>query len=90
MTAVLKVDEPSQEDDGPIELLPYRTKLLQNICGALNHPHHPATAFRELTIVNLQDVVDVRMATSNDFRAVLSRLDSLELRIATHEEMDPW
>ena len=85
--------EPStddQEEEQCIELLPYRTKLLENICRALNHPQHTATRLRDLTIVNLQDVVDVRMATSKDFRAVLSRLNSLELRIATHEDDLPW
>lgn len=85
-----KTDEMSDSVDLPVELLPYRTKLLKTICRALNHPQHPATGLRELTIMNLQDVVDVQMAASDDFRAVLSRLDSLELRIATHEDDHPW
>ena len=37
---------------------------------------------------NSQDVVDVQMVTSNDFRAVLWRLNSLMLRVETHEEDD--
>ena len=87
---IQKVDEPSTGDDRVVESLPYRTKLLEATCRALNHPKHTATRLHALTIVNLQDVVDVKMATSNDFRAVLSRLNSLELRIATHEEDHPW
>lgn len=73
-----------------VESLPYRTKFLHGICQALNHPQHPASRLSQLTIVNLQDFVDVQTATSDDFRAVLSRLKSLELHIATHEEHDPW
>jgi hypothetical protein len=77
-------------DDESVESLQYRTTFLHNICRALNDPKHPAAKLRELAIVNLQDVVDVQMATSEDFRAVSSRLDSLKLRIVTHEEDHPW
>lgn len=53
---------------------------------ALNHPDHPASNVHSLRILNLQDVVDVDVVTSKDSKAVLSRLDSLELNIASWYE----
>ncbi|KAM0723589.1 hypothetical protein Q7P37_000576 [Cladosporium fusiforme] len=64
----------------------YRNTILRKVVKALNHPKHPATKLRSLAIINLHEVADVEMATSTDYKAVMSRLESLELSIAVFEK----
>ncbi|KAM0717023.1 hypothetical protein Q7P37_006875 [Cladosporium fusiforme] len=61
----------------------YRDTFLRKIMHALNHPDHPATKMHTLSIVNLQDLVNADIATSQDFKVVLSRLKTLDLCIAS-------
>lgn len=61
----------------------YRDTFLSKVLGALNHPVHPAGKLHSLYIHNLQDWANADMAASEDFQAVLSKLDSLELCIVS-------
>ena len=64
----------------------YRVPFLRSVFGALNHSKHPASKVHSLSICNLHDVSDDETLKSNDFQAVLSRIDTLELLIATEED----
>ena len=64
----------------------YREPFLRNFFRALNHSEHPASKLHSLSIVNLHDVSDYETLRSDDFKAVLSRIDTLELCIATEEQ----
>lgn len=77
-------DEPVSDPD------PYRSTFLGHLMNALNHPNHPASAVTSLAVWNLHSFVEVRVATSNDFKAVLSRLSRLDLFIATNVEEEPY
>ena len=65
------------------ETIEYRSTILKMLMEGLNDEDHPATGVKSLTIKNLQDIVDRSVANSEDFRAVLSRLESLSLQIVT-------
>lgn len=86
-----QVSGPSEShmgfNDDARESMEYRDTFFRKVLSALNHPDHPVRNLRTLSIVNLQDKVNVDIATSPDFEAVLSRLESLNLCIAseTHE-----
>lgn len=82
---------PSNEDlqsGNHREWKEYRDQFLEQLFKSLNDSEHPAANVRCLSIENLQDMVNVEIATSDDFKAVLARLDALELGIAT-EKYDP-
>jgi len=64
----------------------FRGKVLRMLFEGLNHEEHPAIRVRKLRIIYLQDVVDRTLARSDDFRAVLARLDSLSLHIVSESE----
>jgi len=63
----------------------YREALLKALVLALNHPDHPAEHLHSLSICNLEDVTNYDLVKSGDFKAILSRLDTLELCITTDE-----
>lgn len=63
----------------------YREPFFKNVLGALNDSDHPADKVHSLSIRNLHDLTDYDIMRSEDFKAVISRLDSLELSIATEE-----
>jgi hypothetical protein len=76
----------SWDDDGNHrERTEYREPFLKNFFLALNHPEHPASKVHSLSICNLHDLSNHRTLRSEDFKAVLSRIDNLELAIATEE-----
>ncbi|KAK0335456.1 hypothetical protein LTR91_006316 [Friedmanniomyces endolithicus] len=80
--------EPVDQGEKTVwESTEFRTKALTALVQGLNHEEHPATKVHNLTIECLQDVVDQTLARSHDFKAVLSRLDSLSLLIIS--EFDP-
>lgn len=54
----------------------------------MNHYDHSAGELRSLAIVNLHELVDLDIMTSNDFKAVIARLDTLELSIGGSEHSD--
>lgn len=61
----------------------YRDVFLRNVLAALNHHDHPAAQVQSLSIQNMQDMINKDIATSADFKAVISRLQSLDLCVAT-------
>ena len=63
----------------------YREAFFKALLLALNHPEHPAGHLHALSICNIEDVTNYDLVKSPDFKAVLSRLDSLELCVATDE-----
>jgi hypothetical protein len=76
----------SWDDDGNHkERTEYREPFLKNFFRALNHPEHPASKVHSLSICNLHDLSNYETLRSQDFKAVLSRIDNLELNIATEE-----
>lgn len=79
-------DSEGRRNSSAIESMEYRDDFFRKLLGALNHPKHPASKLSSLSIMNLQDCVNKEVATSGDFMAVLSRLESLELYITS--EMD--
>lgn len=64
----------------------YREPFFKNVLGALNHSDHPAEKVHSLSICNLHDLTNYDIMRSEDFKTVISRLDTLELSIATQEE----
>lgn len=62
--------------------------MLAEIVKALNHPIYPASKLHSLVIINRLDEVDNKLAKSDDFKAVMSRIDTLELTIASWHETD--
>lgn len=76
--------ESGSYDDAP-ESVEYRNTFFGKILSALNHPDHPVNKFDSLSITNLQDWVDADLANSDDFKAMLSRLNHLELYIASEK-----
>lgn len=62
--------------------------MLAEIVQAINHPVHPASKLQSLSIVNLQDEVGKELNTSDDFKAVVSQIDTLELTIASWHETE--
>lgn len=81
----VKVDGSWDDSGNHKESQEYRELYLQNFLRALNHPEHPASKVHGLSISNLQDISDYEITGSEDFRVVLSRIDTLELNIATEE-----
>lgn len=76
----------SWDDDGNHrERTEYREPFLRNFFRALNNPEHPALKVHSLSISNLHDLSNHETLRSEDFKAVLSRIDGLELGIATEE-----
>jgi hypothetical protein len=68
----------------------YRAAFFCKLVSALNHPGHPACRLNSLSILNLQDWVSADIASCSDFLAVLSRLEQVELCIASEQdEPDP-
>lgn len=67
------------------ESMEYRDTFFRKVLSALNHADHPATKLDSLCIPNLQNWVNAEVATSQDFMAVLSRLDNLELYITCEQ-----
>lgn len=67
------------------ESIEYRGTFFGKILSALNHPDHPVSKFDSLSITNLQDWVDADLATSENFKAMLSRLDRLELYMVSEK-----
>jgi len=61
----------------------WRNVVLKMLVESLNDQDHPANKVQALTIRDLQDMTVKKTVTSKDFKAVLSRLDTLELQIAT-------
>jgi len=78
-------DAEGRGGSGAIESMEYRDGLFRKLLRALNHPKHPASKLNSLSIMNLQDCVNTEVATSSDFRAVLARLESLELYIVSED-----
>ncbi|KAM0723991.1 hypothetical protein Q7P37_000982 [Cladosporium fusiforme] len=67
------------------EWVEYRQPFLSNVFRALNHQEHPAFKVHSLSIRNLHDLSDYGLLQSDDFKAIVSRLDTLELSIATQD-----
>jgi hypothetical protein len=63
----------------------YRDPFLKSVFAALNHSEHPAGKVHSLCIHNLADLSNYELLKSDDFKAVISRLDTLELSIAAEE-----
>jgi hypothetical protein len=61
----------------------YDEAWLRSLLSGLNHSVHPAVCIGNLSILGLQDNFNMELASTNDAIAVLSRLRSLMLRIAT-------
>jgi hypothetical protein len=61
----------------------YRDTFFRKLLRALNHPDHPASKLTGISIMNLQDWINTEVATSSDFKALLSRLEILELCIVS-------
>jgi hypothetical protein len=86
------VEGPSASEPGayreayPTETVGYRDTFFRKLLSALNHPVHPANRLNSFSIHNLQDWVNADTATSRDFKALLSRLDELELLVVSEEE----
>ena len=81
--SVVEVDA----DTGKIrETTEYRDIFFEKVLLALNHPEHPAEHVHSLSICHLQEATNHDLLTSAVFKAVLSRLDSLELCIAVEEQ----
>lgn len=83
-----KVEEPSQHhsyNTGVFESAEYRDTFFRKVLAALNAPAHPASRVTILRIINMQNHIYAETAESDDFRAVLSRLKTLELCIAKEE-----
>lgn len=76
------------EDSEAPESLEYRTKFFGEVLKGSNHPRHTASNLNSLRIEWMQDFVDVQLATSDDFKAVMSRLQSLELSITSWRETE--
>ncbi|KAK1060714.1 hypothetical protein LTR12_009519 [Friedmanniomyces endolithicus] len=68
------------------ETVGFRSEVLMGLVQGLNNEGHPATKVHDLTISNLQDVVDTTLASSEDYKAVMSRLDSLSLHIVSETD----
>ena len=64
----------------------YREPFLRNFFRALNHPEHPASKVHSLSICNLHDLSNYETLKSDDFKSALSRIDTLELGVATEEQ----
>lgn len=64
----------------------YREPFFRHILAALNHSEHPADKVHSLSIANLHDLTNYDTMRSEDFKAVISRLDTLELLVATQDE----
>lgn len=78
---------PTGNDSGhERESTEYREKFFNGVLRALNHPEHSASKVHSLSICNLQDYSNYEILRSEDFKAVTSRLDTLELSIATEED----
>jgi hypothetical protein len=63
----------------------YRDPFLKSVFAALNHSDHPAGKVHSLCIHNLADLSNYELLKSDDFKTVISRLDTLELSIAAEE-----
>lgn len=74
------------ETPNSYETKAYRNTILRKVLRALNHHDHPATKLRSLAIENLHELVDFDILTSNDFKAVIGRLETLELTFALFEK----
>ncbi|KAK0929959.1 hypothetical protein LTR29_016937 [Friedmanniomyces endolithicus] len=68
------------------ETVGFRSEVLMGLVQGLNSEEHPATKVHDLTISNLQDVVDTTLASSKDYKAVMLRLDSLSLHIVSETD----
>jgi hypothetical protein len=64
----------------------YRDTFFRKLLRALNHPDHPASKLTSISIMHLQDWVNAEVATSSDYKALLSRLESLELCIVSERD----
>lgn len=67
------------------ESVEYREAFLKHVIRGLNHSDHPALQVDSLSICNLQNLTYHNVVQSDDFKAVLSRLRSLQLGIITEE-----
>ncbi|KAK0927675.1 hypothetical protein LTR29_017596 [Friedmanniomyces endolithicus] len=82
----------TDDEENPIpelQSIEFRSKVLTALVQGLNHEEHPATKVHDLRVDCLQDVVDTTLARSDDFRAVLARLDLLALHIVSESETHP-
>lgn len=77
--------EGRDRDARPKESFKYRNVFFRQLLSALNSPEHPASRLNSLSIHHLQDWVNPDIANSNDFKALLERLDVLELFIASEQ-----
>jgi hypothetical protein len=68
------------------ETIEYRDTFFRKLLRALNHPDHPASKLNSISIMNLQDWVNAEVATSSDFKALLLRLEILELCIVSERD----
>ncbi|KAK0267158.1 hypothetical protein LTR35_016545 [Friedmanniomyces endolithicus] len=83
---------PTDDAANPIpelQSVEFRSRVLTALVQGLNHEEHPATKVHDLKIDCLQDVVDTTLARSDDFRAVVARLDLLSLHIISESETHP-
>ena len=71
-----------QSVDEPVE---FRRAVMTMILDGLDDDDHPITGLKELSIDNLQDMA-MATSTSASFAAVLSKLSTLALHIATESE----
>lgn len=74
----------------PRETFKYRDAFFRKLLSALNHPDHPASKVNSLSVYNLQDWVNAETSTSDDFKALLGRLEELELYVASEEQHDEY
>ena len=58
--------------------------MVLSIMRGLTNPDHPNARLRSLSIFNLQDCNYGALTRSDNFKAVLARIDSLELKIASY------
>jgi hypothetical protein len=77
--------EGRDRDARPKESFEYRNVFLRKLLSALNDPEHPASRLNSLSIHHLQDWVNPDIATSSNFKALLERLDVLELFVASEQ-----
>lgn len=70
------------------ESVGFRTEALQGLFKGLNDAANLTPRFHSLSIENLQDYNDDALVKSEDFVAVMGRIDRLALQIATEHDED--
>jgi len=86
-----EVEGPSADEDNRqaydlTETVEYRDMFLRKLLSALNHAEHPASRLNSLSIYNLQDWFNAGIGRSRNFKAVLARLEELELFVKSEQD----